>query len=335
MGGHKTRPYNGDYMKKYIIRRVFISLIVLIGISIIMYALIRLMPGDYVTAMAASNPQMPPEAVENLHKLYGTFTNPVEGYITWASNVLKGDFGDSFLYRQPVNEVIASKMWISFWLAFIAFVLELVIAIPLGVMSATKQYSKLDYSMTTFAIIGISMPTFFFAAILQRVFAYGLRILPPSGMITARADYEGIWYLLDVGYHFILPTILLVILGIGSLMRFTRTNMLEVMHSDFIRTARAKGLSEKDVIYKHGFRNTLIPIVTMVGGTLPGLFSGAIITESIFAIDGIGRTAYKALMVGDIPFIMGFNMFLAVLTLVGTLISDILYAVVDPRIRYS
>jgi peptide/nickel transport system permease protein len=154
-------------------------------------------------------------------------------------------------------------------------------------------------------------------------------------MATARLSLTGFPLFLDMAYHFILPVIVLTLVGIGGLMRYSRTNMLEVINSDYIRTARAKGLSEKTVIYKHAFRNTLIPIVTMAGGMLPGLFSGAIITEGIFAIDGIGYTALRALNSGDVPFLMGFNLFLSVLTLVGILISDILYAVVDPRIRYN
>ena len=162
-----------------------------------------------------------------------------------------------------------------------------------------------------------------------------LHIFPLQGMISVRADYEGFMRTLDITRHFALPIMVFVFTGVGSLMRYVRTNMLEVINSDFIKTARAKGLDEKTVMYRHAFRNTLIPIVTMVGGTIPGLFSGAIITEQIFAIDGLGYTAFQALKAGDVPFIMGFNMFLAFLTLLGTLISDILYAAVDPRVRIS
>ncbi len=154
-------------------------------------------------------------------------------------------------------------------------------------------------------------------------------------MITAREDFEGFRLMLDIGWHFCLPIIVLVVTGLGGWIRYTRTNMLEILNADYIRTARAKGISEKAVVYKHAFRNTLVPIVTMIGGVLPSLFSGAIITEGLFGIDGLGYTAFQALKSGDIPFIMGFNIFLSVLTLIGTLISDILYAIVDPRIRLS
>ncbi|MEG0320069.1 MAG: ABC transporter permease, partial [Niameybacter sp.] len=254
-------------------------------------------------------------------------------YIDWAKSAVKGDFGNSFVYSKPAQDVIKDKMWISFWMALPSFILQLLIAIPLGIISATKQYTATDYSVTTIALLGISLPSFFFAAILQRIFAMELKWFPLQGMVNARADYEGFALIMDMAWHFVLPITVLTVLSIGGLMRYSRTNMLEVLNADYIRTARAKGLSEHKVIYKHAFRNTLIPIVTMVGGMIPGLFSGAMITEGIFSIEGLGYVGLKALRAGDIPFMMAFTMFLAVLTLFGTLLSDILYAVVDPRVR--
>ena len=295
------------------------------------------MPGNFVDNMLRENKKATAEQVERLKHLYGLDTGLAEGYLKWISNAVRGDFGISFAFQKPVAEVIASKMWVSFWLAFIAFILELVIAIPLGIISATKQYSKLDYGVTVFALVGISLPSFFFAAMLQRVFAIQLGWFPVQGMITARyaAQMTGIERIADMAYHYVLPVAVLTVISVGGLMRYSRTNMLEVINSDYIRTARAKGLPEKTVIYKHAFRNTLIPIVTMVGGALPGLFSGAMITERIFAIDGVGYTAWNAYIKSDIPFLMGFIMFISVLTLIGTLLSDILYAAVDPRVRYN
>jgi peptide/nickel transport system permease protein len=228
-------------------------------------------------------------------------------------------------------------MWISFCISFVALVLELLVAIPLGVMASTKQYSKSDYTVSTFALLGISLPGFFFAGLLRKVFCSDLDLLPFNGLVSSRMlpGADMMTRLLDMGLHLILPIAVLVITGMGSYMRFVRTNMLEVLNSDFVRTARAKGLQEKKVIYKHAFRNTLIPIVTLLGGTLPTLFAGAMITESVFGIPGLGGTAFEALSGSDIPFFMGFNMFLAVLTLAGNLLADILYAVVDPRIRVT
>lgn len=322
-------------MKQYILRRLIISVFVLFGISIILYSIIRFMPGDYVQNMFSSNPNVTEEMVMKAKQLYGLDTGIIEGYFKWLFKAIKGDLGISFLYKIPVSEVISNKMWTSFWLALPSFILQLLIAIPLGILSATKQYSKLDYIITTFALIGISLPSFFFSALLQRVFAMQLNWFPLQGMITARMDYEGFSLFLDKTWHFILPVVVLTVINIGSLMRYSRANMLEVLNSDYIRTARAKGLSESKVIYKHAFRNTLIPIITLVASMIPSLFSGAIITENIFAIDGLGYTSLQALKSGDIPFIMGFNLFLAVLTLFGILLSDIMYAVVDPRVRLS
>ena len=258
-----------------------------------------------------------------------------DGYFSWLGNMLQGNFGDSFLYQLPVNQVIADHMWISFLISLVALVFQFAIAIPLGIVSATRQYSITDYAVTIITMIGISLPSFFFAALLIKVFASWLGWFPVSGLVSAGVSSEGIAYVLDMLHHLVLPMLVLVVLSIGGLMRYTRTNMLEVLNSDYIRTARSKGLSEKKVIYVHAFRNTMIPLMTLLAGILPSLFGGAMITEEVFAIEGIGRLAYKALQQGDVPFIMGYNMFLAVLTVIGTLLSDLMYAVVDPRVKLS
>ena len=259
----------------------------------------------------------------------------LSGYFAWLGNMLKGDLGDSFLYQQPVAKVITEHMWISFIISLVALVFQFAISIPLGITSATHQYSVADYSVTIITMIGISLPSFFFAALLIKIFSSWLGWFPAFGLVTGGASYTGFAYFMDILHHLILPMIVLIVLSIGGLMRYTRTNMLEVLNSDYIRTARSKGLSEKKVIYVHAFRNTMIPLMTLLAGILPSLFGGAMITEEVFAIDGIGRLAYKALQQGDVPFIMGYNMFLAVLTVIGTLMSDLMYAVVDPRVKLS
>lgn len=322
-------------MKQYIIRRILISLIVLFGVSFILYAIIHFMPGDFVTTITSGNPSITPEMKEKLKELYGVDKSLLEGYFDWAKAALHGDLGTSFVFKEPVIDIIKDKMWISFSLSSIAFVIQLALAIPLGIIAATKQYSKIDYTIVALALAGISLPSFFFAAVLQKIFAMDLGILPLQGMVTARKNLEGIPLLLDMGKHFILPITVFVVTSMGAWLRYTRNNMLEVLNADYVRTARAKGVPERVVIGKHAFRNTLIPIVTMIGGSLPSLFAGAIITEGLFSIDGLGNIALKAVNQGDIPFLMGYFMFLAILTLIGTLISDILYAVVDPRVRYN
>ena len=235
---------------------------------------------------------------------------------------------------KPVEQVIFEDMGVSFAISFVSLILQLIIAIPLGIKCACNQYGKLDYTVTVLTMIGISFPTFFFGSIVIKFFALDLGWFPvgglPAEMPTGIGDLERIG---DLLLHLVLPITVLVVLSIGSLMRYTRTNTLEVLTADYIRTARAKGLSENKVVYKHVFRNTMIPLLTTLAGILPGLFGGAMITEQVFDIPGIGQTAYKLMQAGDIPFIMGYNMFVAVLTVIGILLTDIMYAVVDPRVK--
>lgn len=257
------------------------------------------------------------------------------GYFTWLGNCLKGDLGMSFKYKRPVEDVIFDNMGISFGIAFVATILQFLIAIPLGIKAATHQYGVVDYTVTVLTMMGISLPTFFLAAVFIRVFAVGFGWFEVGGLHSASLPVTANWFMRfgDMLWHMVLPMTVLVILSIGGLMRYTRTNTLEVLNSDYIRTARAKGLSEHTVVYKHAFRNTMIPLVTMMAGILPSLFGGAMITETVFAIPGIGKMAYDALVVSDVTFIMGYNMFLAILTVIGTLLSDLMYAVVDPRVK--
>ena len=262
------------------------------------------------------------------------------GYFTWIGNLCRGDLGNSFLYEKPVSQVISENMWISFAIAIVATILQFLIAIPLGVSSATHQYSVRDYAVTVFTMIGLALPTYFFAAIAIKVFAVDLGWLPANGLVDANKTYlptfgDTMAKIGDMALHLVLPIFVSVILSLGGLMRYTRTNTLEVLNADYIRTARAKGLSEKTVIYKHAFRNTLIPLATLLAGLLPSLFGGMMITEQVFGINGIGNLAYKALKQADIPFVMGYNMFLAILTVTGTLFSDIMYSIVDPRVKLS
>ena len=218
----------------------------------------------------------------------------------------------------------------------ISFILELVIAIPLGIVAATRQNSRVDYTITAAALVGISLPTFFFATLLKLVFSVKLGWFDLYGLVGRDyAQLDAMGQFLDKANHLVLPIATLVIVSVGSLVRYTRTNMLEVLNADYIRTARAKGLSEHVVIYKHAFRNTLIPLVTIVGGSLPGLFTGALITETLFSLPGIGYNSYQSMVAGDIPFTMFYLAFLAIMTLASNLLSDILYAVVDPRVRIS
>ena len=327
-------------MVKYIIKRILYSILILFAVSIILYILVRCLPMDYVENKFLSQMTQGTINAEELYRiksLYGledsSFVGILRGYWKWLIAALSGDLGTSFLYNQPVTTVISDHMWISFGIAIAAYVLEFAIAIPLGIKAATRQYGAIDYTTTVFAMIGISFPSFFIAILLIKVFSYDLGWFPSQGIVdpylTGAAKFGNeLW-------HIILPMIAITIISVGGLMRHTRTNTLEVLNQDYIRTARAKGLSERTVIYKHVFRNTMVPLVTMIAGIIPSLFGGMMILEQVFALPGIGQIAYNALKQGDIPFIMGYNMFIAILTVLGTLLSDIMYMVVDPRIKIS
>ncbi len=328
-------------MWKYILKRVLISVLILLLVALIIYALMRSLPTSYVESVARQKSQQPgaksyDEWLKQLNEMYNMNGNIFVGFWTWLTNVFQGNFGDSWHYTVPVLEKFNDTIWVSFIMGAIAFFFEVIIAIPLGVIAATKQYSKTDYVVSIIALAGISLPTFFFASLLKLVFSVKLGWFDLFGLTGRQHDMLSTGgQILDYANHLVMPVVTLVVVSMGSLMRYTRTNMLEVLNADYIRTARAKGLSERKVIYHHAFRNTLIPIVTILGGSLPGLFSGALITETLFSIPGIGFASYYAMVAGDIPFSMFYLVFLALLTLVGNLIADVLYAVVDPRVRIA
>ena len=301
----------------------------------------RSLPTSYVEAIARERATLPgsksyTDWLAELNSIYGLDSGIIKGFFSWIGMAVRGNFGDSWYYNVPVTEKFRETVWFSFALGSVAFALELVIAIPLGIIAARKQYSTIDYTVTVIALIGISLPVFFFATILKLVFSINLGWFELYGTVGRFFEQLSPWgQFLDIAKHYVLPVVTLVMISIGGLMRYTRTNMLEVLNSDYIRTARAKGLTERRVINYHAFRNTLIPIVTIIGGSIPGLFAGALITETLFGITGIGKTSYDAMVNGYIPFSMFYMLFLAALTLLGTLIADILYAVVDPRVRVN
>lgn len=329
-------------MKNFIIRRVLLGIFIAFFGALVIYTFIRLLPTSYVETIArqrASNPlsnKSYSEWLEDLNAVYRLDVGIIPGFLGWLGNAIKGDFGESWHYGVPVTEKFNDVIWISFIINIITFVTQLVIAIPLGILAARKQYSRTDYAISIFALMGISLPTFFLATILKYVFAIKLGWFDLYGLTgrfhTSMTPFQQV---LDIGYHMVLPVITLMMLSIGGLMRYTRTNMLEVLNSDYIRTARAKGLPEKVVINKHAFRNTLIPLVSVLSYLLPNMFGGAQITETLFQIPGIGYISYQAMIRGDIPFSMFYTTFLIILTQVSLIIADIMYAVVDPRVRVN
>ena len=328
-------------MVKYILKRIGAALLILLGVSLILYTLLRCMPTDFVEAkilaLNTSGNTVSDAFIKEMYKAYGLDGSIISGYFGWLKSVFRLDFGKSFIsQREVLSELFrADRMGTSFVIAAIATVFEFMIAIPLGITAAPHQYSLRDYVVTVLVMIGISLPSFFFGQMLKDLFANKLGWFPVSGMKDPTRDLVGIERLVDYLKHMFLPVLTVVILSIGGRMRMTRTNMLEVLNSDYIRTARAKGLSETKVIYKHAFRNTMIPIVTGLAGLIPSLFSGAMITESVFDLTGIGNYALTAMTQGDIPVIMTYNMFLAFLSVTGMLLADLMYGIVDPRVKLA
>ena len=328
-------------MKKYIIKRLFWSLVILFIVSFLLYILMRSLPTSYLEQIARQKSQQPgsksfEEWMQQLEATYGMDKGIVPGFFAWLGRAVRGDFGDSWKYTVPVTRKFREVVGISFIMSLIVMVLEMLISVPLGIIAATKQYSWEDNMISIVALAGISLPTFFTASLLKLVFSVKLQWFDLSGLVGRNHDIlSPSGKNLDIALHLVLPILTLLIASIGAYMRYMRTNMLEVLNSDYIRTARAKGLSERRVIYHHAFRNTLITLVTIWGTSLPALFSGAMITEQLFSIPGIGYTSYQAMISGDIPFSMFYLVFIAVLTLIGNLLTDILYAVVDPRVRIA
>ncbi|MDO4581469.1 MAG: ABC transporter permease [Bacillota bacterium] len=326
-------------MRRYVIRRIIVSILILLLVALLIYTILRCIPSSYVENMARERATQPgsksyAEWLAQLNAVYGLDSGIIEGFFRWLGAALRGDFGDSWYYNVPVAEKFTEVIWYSFVLAALGFILVLLIAVPLGVTAARHQYSWRDNVLTVLALIGISLPAFFFATLLKWLFAVKLQWLPLFGAVgryyQQLSGWQQFW---DLAAHFVLPVATLVIVSVGGLMRFTRVNMLEVLDSDYIRAARAKGLPESRVISRHAFRNTLLPLVTIAGASLPTLFAGALIIETLFQIPGIGWTAYQAMVAGDIPFSMFYLLFIAVLTLLGALLADICYALADPRVR--
>ena len=329
-------------MRNFIIRRVALGIFITFFGAMVVYAIIRSLPSSYVETVArerASNPlstKTYQEWLDQLNEVYKLDVGIIPGYFGWLGNAIKGDFGESWHYAIPVTEKFNQVIWYSVIINIITFFVQMFIAIPLGITAARNQYSKTDYAISIFALMGISLPTFFLATILKYVFSIKLGWFDLYGLtgrfFSTMTPWQQFW---DMAYHMVLPVVTLTMLSIGGLMRYTRTNMLEVLNSDYIRTARAKGLPENKVINKHAFRNTLIPLVSYMSFLLPSMFSGALITETLFQIPGIGYISYQAMVRGDIPFAMFYTTFLLILTQLSLILADIMYAVVDPRVRVN
>lgn len=318
-------------MGKYVIKRLLQSIPVIFGITILSFAIMQLAPGDPLANFIDPNISM--QDLEASREAMGLNAPWYVQYWNWIKEVVRGNFGYTYNGNHSIRALILERLPNTIVLTLSAFVLSFVIGVPIGVASAVKKNTALDYTFTLFALIGVSVPSFFFGLLVIYVFSLNLGWYPSGGMIDMRAGYTGLLYVQDVVYHLVLPAIVLSLSNIATVSRFTRSNMLDVLKEDYIRTARAKGLKRKLVVYRHALRNALIPVITIFGLSIPFLFSGAYITESIFNWPGMGKLGIQAIVDREYGVIMALNLITATLVLVGNLISDILYALVDPRIR--
>jgi len=331
-------------MQRYIARRLLQMIPIALGISILMFSLLTLAPGDPVDLLIATDPRVKPEDIARLKRIYG-LDQPIHiRYVKWLGRTLQGDLGWSRTYKERVMDLMKDRIANSLWLTTTAFFLALLVAVPVGIYSALKQYSFWDYLATTFTFFGVSIPIFWFAIMTIYLFAVwhpwtvwpplAWLVLPPGGISTPGVG-AGLPFLVDRLKYMIAPSVVLALLSMATYTRYTRSSMLEVIRQDYVRTARAKGLAEGKVINKHALRNALIPLVTIVALSISGLFAGAPITETVFAWPGVGRLLVDSVLGGDYVVAQAVLMFLAVLVLVFNLVADIGYGLLDPRIRYD
>jgi peptide/nickel transport system permease protein len=324
-------------MLRYIARRLFFMVPMLVGITIICFAVMHLAPGSPTDLQTQMDPRVSAEAQARLRAMYDLDKPLYQQYWIWVKKLAVLDLGRSFSTdHRPVADKILERLPVTILLNVLSLILILAIAIPVGVLSAVRQNSLFDKLTGVFVFVGFAMPTFWLALLLMILFGVQLGWLPISGIWSLNYEYlpagAAFWDLLK---HLILPVGLSAFGGLAGLSRYMRSNMLEVIRQDYIMTARAKGLSERAVIYKHALRNALLPVITILGLSLPGLIGGSVIFETIFAIPGMGQLFYMSVMSRDYPVVMGILFIGAVLTLFGNLIADVSYAAADPRIRVS
>lgn len=322
-------------MSNFILRRLIQTTVVIVLLSYFCFTLMTLMPGDPVDLMISSNPNITSEDVERLRELYGLDKPVYERYWNWVSTLASGDLGYSRTYRVPVEQLLGPRLWNTFILSGCALLLSLLVAVPLGIFAALKKGKFVDYLVNFFAFAGISIPSFWLAIVLIIVFAVWTPMFPASGTNTVAVEMSTWEAILDRAWYLVLPVLSLSFMSIGTFVRFTRSSMIEAMSNDYIRTARAKGLSRWRVIIFHGFRNALLPLITVVALSFSTLFSGAVITETVFAYQGVGQLVLESIQSNDFNVAMVSFMISVSMVLIMNLVADILYGVADPRISYS
>jgi ABC-type dipeptide/oligopeptide/nickel transport system permease component len=327
----KSSTIIGSPIFRYILRRMLYMIPVFLGVSIISFFVIHA-AGDPLQIIRLGRPNITQQAIDDLARYYGLDQPLPIQYLTWLSNFLQFNFGNSLFGGRPVNFLIGSWIWETVKLQLISIILAFVIAIPIGINSAKKQYSKQDIVVTSISLFGVSMPVFWIGLILIIIFSYQLGWLPSAG--AHGTPY--LWWdnpVLDEIAHIIMPILVLVYVSLAQNIRLIRANMLEILRSDYILAARASGLSERKIIYKYALRNAIGPVITFLGLALGGIVGGAPMTETVFNWPGLGRRFVEATMRLDFPVVMGITMIITIMTLIANLIIDILYVVIDPRIR--
>jgi len=318
----------------YIIKRALLMIPILFGITLLSFGVMRLAPGGPAEAQMEFSARASAEARERLRKLYGADQPFHKQYATWLTKFVTLDFGDAFADGRKVKDKILERLPITLTINLLSLGLVLLIAIPIGIMSATRQYSLLDRSTTLFVFLGFSTPSFWLALLLIYLFGVQWGVLPISGIQSLDvAGLSGWNRLMDRSQHLIMPVFVSAFGGLAGFSRYVRNNMLEVMQQDYIRTARAKGLSENAVIYKHALRNALMPVITILGLALPGIIGGSVIMEQVFGIPGMGQLMFQSVMSRDYNLAMGILVPAAFLTMLGNFLADIGYAFTDPRVR--
>lgn len=321
-------------MIKYIFRRLIGLIPLLLGITVITFMVIHLAPGKPTDLEAQFNPKVSLEARERIARLYGLDKPLHVQYIDWLKRSLRLDFGVSFVDSRPVIQKISERLPVTLSINLASIILILLVGVPIGVSSAVKEGSFYDRFMTVFVFVGFAIPTFWLSLILMDLIGVRWGLLPISGIKSLEFEKFGLFEkFTDIAKHLMLPVFVSAFGGLAGISRYMRSNMVHVLKQDYIRTAKAKGLTEKDVIYKHALKNALLPVVTILGLSVPALIGGSVIFESIFSIPGMGRLFYESVMARDYPVIMGVLVIGAVLTLIGNLLADVSYAAVDPRIK--
>jgi len=324
-------------MAAYILKRILWMIPVLLGITVISFAVMKTAPGDPISLVTDLNPNMNEETIKRLRQHYGLDQPVYVQYFKWLRNMAVLDFGRSFASdNRPVIDKIAERIPITLLISLLSMMVIMAVAIPIGIKSAVEQNSLFDKGTTVFVFLGFAMPTFWLALLLMILFGVKLEWLPISGIRSLNfKDLSFAGQILDVARHLVLPIFVSAFGGLAGMSRYMRSNMLEVVRQDYITTARAKGLDERTVIYKHALRNALLPVITLLGLSIPGLIGGSVIFETIFAIPGMGQLFFQSVMMRDYPTVMGILVIGAVLTLLGNLFADVFYSVADPRIRVS